>query len=124
MTRTENTSSAIAYNGSWTLTPLTGASGGSVQMTSVSTSTAKLTWTGTALKVVMTKGPNMGIVRISVGRTNANIDLYAPTLQAQQVVYTRQNLSNGSYTVTVRPTGTKNAASTGTAAQLDAFDTD
>jgi len=52
----------------------------------------------------------------------ASLDTYAPKDAPQETVFTLHGLAAGSHTLTVAVTGQKNAASTGTAIVVDAFD--
>jgi hypothetical protein len=103
-----------------------GAYGGSVHFATKPGPTAtlnSLTWTVTGNGAwVSTLGPDRGIATVQIdGGTPTVIDLFAPTQQPAQVVWTLGYLSPGTHTVTVTVQGTANAASTGTRVDVDAF---
>jgi hypothetical protein len=51
----------------------------------------------------------------------ATIDLYSSSTKYRQVVYQKAFATPGSHTIEVRPTNTRNAASSGKRADFDAF---
>jgi hypothetical protein len=113
------------YTGTWTTSTLTGAFGGSVKFATAAGATAKLTFSGTSVAFVTTKGPNRGIAQIFIdGATTptATVDLYAATQAVRQLVFATNGLSTTTtHTITVRVTGTKNAASTSTRVDVDGY---
>ena len=70
------------------------------------------TFTGTKLEVFGVKAPNAGKVAISVDNgTETIVDEYAATRAGDQRIWTSSTLTNGSHTVKLRVTGTKNTSS-------------
>jgi alpha-tubulin suppressor-like RCC1 family protein/fibronectin type 3 domain-containing protein len=119
--RVEDDATEIGYQGAWSSHGDDRASGGSVHLASASSAKATLTWTGTALQVLMAKGPQMGKVKITLDGTATTVDLYAASL-SEEVVYSKQYLASKSRSLSLTPTGTKNSHSHGTSVALDAFD--
>jgi len=71
---------------------------------------------------VSTRGPDRGRVTISVdGGAVQTIDLYAPTRQQATIVATQAGLGAGTHTATISVLTTRNAASSGTRVDVDAF---
>jgi bacillopeptidase F len=119
------TSTSIAYAGTWTTGALSGAFGGSVKSATAAGATAKLTFSGPSAALITTKGPNRGIAQIFIdGSTTpaATVDLYSATQSVRQMVFATNGLSTTlSHTITIRVTGTKNTASTSTRVDVDGF---
>jgi hypothetical protein len=122
-----NGAGSVGYSGSWKTAPLAGAYNGGVHAATAQGATALLqnvtyTVSGDAAWV-STLGPNMGIATVQVDNGPAQtIDLYAKTVQPAQVVWQTAGLAPGvQHKVTIKVTGTKNAASTGTEVDVDAF---
>ena len=133
--RTEGPSSTT---GTWTTdSTFEGASGGS-QVFATSAATATYSFTSPNITLVTTKAPDRGVARIYIdgvpvtdagvavagdlGLAKSGVDLYAKTAIGQQVVYQKRAMTNAAHTITVEYTGTKNAASSGTRVDVDAYD--
>jgi hypothetical protein len=115
-----------SFSGSWSGANLTGAFGGSVQFSSTASSFAQPAnaFSATSVAFVSTLGPDRGKAQITLDNVLvATVDLYAPTLQPAQVVWSTSGLKAAPTTHTVKVTvaGTKNAASTGTRVDYDAI---
>jgi bacillopeptidase F len=66
------------------------------------------------------KGFSQGIATVTIDGVNkGNVDLYSATPQAFTKAYT--GLSTGTHTITIKVTGTKNAASSNTWVAVDGF---
>jgi Fibronectin type III domain/Abnormal spindle-like microcephaly-assoc'd, ASPM-SPD-2-Hydin len=119
----QENNAAVKYNGTWTNQAVTGAYGGSVRFgaTSGLRATYKATYTRAAW--VTTRGPNRGRAQVLIdGVVVATIDLYAPTVQAGQIVFLSNALTaNRTHEITILPLGTRNAASTGNRVDVDGF---
>jgi len=114
-----------SFNGSWSGTNLAGAFGGSVQFSSTTSAAAQPAnaFSATSVAFVSTLGPDRGKAQITLdGVIVATVDLYAPTLQPAQVVWSSSALKPAPATHTLKVTvlGTKNAASTGQRVDYDA----
>ena len=120
----QETSGNVTYPaGTWTSQALTGSYGGSVKYSAPTAagSRARFAFGGNEVAWVSTKAGNRGRAEVWVdGVKQTTVDLYAPTGQTRQVVF-RKVLPSGSHTLEVRPTGTKNASSSGTRVDVDAF---
>jgi Fibronectin type III domain len=123
MGTTEETSGSVVYSGSWTRSSVSGASGGFVNQSASTGDEATFTFTGTSVALVTTTAPDRGIVAVSLdGAAENMVDLYAPTKVAKSVVWAPDSaLSSGTHTVVIRVTGTRDASSTKTRIDLDAF---
>ncbi|KQR26399.1 beta-N-acetylhexosaminidase [Microbacterium sp. Leaf151] len=79
-----------------------------------------LSFVGTGAKLYGAKHPAHGIYAFSVdGGPETTFDGYAATVAHQQLLADTGALAAGPHTLTMRLTGTKNPASTGTAGQVD-----
>jgi hypothetical protein len=116
---------AIVYNGVWNAESLSGALGGGVRYASASGDSAKLTFDG-GLNVgwVAPKGADRGIAEVWVDgvRYTSTRDLYSSTAQQRKMIHAKNSLNaTQQHTLEVRLLGTKNAKSSGTRVDVDAF---
>jgi hypothetical protein len=119
--RQENVVS-IAYVGAWSTIAAATYSGGATRWASTAGASAKLTFTGTNVAWVTSKGQNHGRAEVWLdGVRRAAIDLHTPTFRSRQIVFAWNGLSNTTHTLEIRVLGTKSAAATGTRVGLDAF---
>lgn len=80
----------------------------------------RYTFTGDRVSVIADRDPWRGIVEIGIaGVSTTTVDCYSATTQFQQDIWASPSLGAGSHTITIRPTGTKNAASRGKWVGLD-----
>ena len=133
VTAYQESSSAIVDTGSWTTSALSGAYGGSVQSASalgrnatfsVPTGTKNVEW-------VSNRGPNRGKAQVWLDgvQQDANpsvtgiqpFDLYSSTAQARKVVFSKAVSATTTHNLQVRVLGQKNASSTSTRVDIDAF---
>ncbi len=121
--RNEDSSPNVKYTGVWKARFDRRLSGGTAQHSTDPNGAASLTWNGTDVNVVMTRGPQMGKAYVVVDGAFHLVDLYSPTTAYQQVVYSATRLPSGMHTVKISPSGLKNSASGGTTVALDALDT-
>jgi len=121
--RNENSSINVRYTGIWKDVRNAGCSSGTCKESTDPNGNASLTWNGTDVNVVMTKGPQMGKAYVVVDGALVVVDLYAPELQFQQVVFSKTGMPFGSHTVKVSASGAKNPASAAPQIGLDSFDT-
>jgi len=121
--RFEQTSSAVAFWGTWTLKREASLSGGSYRYTHSTVARAMLTMRGTRVRWIGKRGPTFGRAYVSIdGGTAVLIDLYSSKVLYKQTLWTSGVLSAGAHTVRIRPTGTHNARATGHYVGVDAFD--
>ena len=117
-------SGGFSFNGGWSGLNLSGAYNGSVQQSSTVGAFAQNSSALTAARVafVSTKGPDRGIAQLTLdGAVVGTVDLYAPSVQPAQVVWTSGALGAVGHTLRVSVTGSKNASSTGTKVDIDAY---
>ena len=123
MSTYQETSGNIAYSAGWTHAALSGAAGGSVDQSSTTGATATFTFNGTSVALVTSKAATRGIANITLDGTDlGNVDLFSSTKKTKTVAWTPDSpLSAGPHTLVVTVTGTRNAGSTGTRIDIDAF---
>jgi hypothetical protein len=114
---------ALAFKSTWVTATVPGAFGGSVRHASTTKETVLYKVTASGVQLISTKGPNRGRAEVWINGTRvATIDLYAPTEQPRQVVWSREGLpTNTTQSVEVRVLGTRNPASTANRVDVDGF---
>jgi fibronectin type III domain protein len=117
---------AASYTGTWTAVTNTSYWGGATRQASAAGATAKLVVSAGArsIAVVARKGTDRGRINVYVDgalKTPTPIDLYASALAPRLYVGVFPLSTSVGHTVSVTLTGTKNAASTGTYANIDGF---
>ena len=120
-TTTEDTSVKVKYN-NWKGKSNASASGGTYRQAGSHNATVFLTFAGTSIDWITAKGPKYGKADVFIDNVpqGGHIDLYAPT-QQWQVAISFGPLAGGSHLIEVRPTHTKNSASSGRGVVIDAF---
>ena len=123
LTRYQQNASQLTYAGTWTVASATAASGGSYRWANSSGMSVTATFSGTSLAWIAKKGPTYGIAKVSVdGGSPAMVDLYSGGALFQQKVWETGTLGAGFHTVKIEWNGTRNALSTNTNIDVDAFD--
>jgi hypothetical protein len=120
---TDNTG-GFSFAGGWSGVNQAGAFNGSMQESSTANATAQNSTplTGTSLALVSAVGPDRGIAQITVdGAVVGTVDLYSPTFQPGQVVWSSNALNGVGHTVKVTVTTQRNPASTGNKVDVDAY---
>jgi hypothetical protein len=119
----QETSSAVTYVGTWTPEALSSAYGGSLNYATASGSNAQFSFTGSSVAWVATKNSDRGKATVWIdGIKVSTVDLYSSTEKPRTMVFTDNGLDPlQAHTLEVRVTGTKNAASSGTRVDVDAF---
>jgi hypothetical protein len=115
---------STSFNGSWSGTNLVGAFNGQVHFSSTAGAFAGPAGPvpASSLALVATVGPDRGLAQVTVDGVVATVDLYSPTLQAGQVVWSTGGLSTSvNHTVKVTALGTHNTAATGSRVDYDAL---
>ena len=126
-TRVEDTHADIFYTpvNTWML-GFSGTyswSGGTTALGFVAGSRATLSFVGTGVRWISFKGPQTGIANVYLDNALvATIDTYSATASAQLALYTATGLSNGTHTIAIEATHTKNDASSDFFVSVDAFD--
>jgi len=91
--------------------------------TTTAGATSTIAFNGTKLDLYTTVDAHHGMFTVSVdGGQAVTVDLYNPTRQFQELVYSTGTLSAGSHTVTITVLGEMNSASTGATVTLDRAD--
>jgi GH25 family lysozyme M1 (1,4-beta-N-acetylmuramidase) len=102
--RTEQSSSAVKYSGTWTSvsTTASAASGSSLRYTNAKGAYATFTFTGSSIAWVSPRSTNRGSADVYIdGVLKATISLYASSYQAQRIVYAFNWTSNGTHTIKI-----------------------
>ena len=103
----QQSSSTIAYTGTWTTVNDSDCSGGSARYAKAAGATATYTFTGRAIGFVATTGPNRGRARISVnGVLQATVDLQSSTTKFRVVAWQMAWASSATRTVEIEVVGT------------------
>jgi hypothetical protein len=103
----ENQYATYAPTANWTRPAYSAASGGYVNLASVSGSTANFTFTGRSVAWVGTKATNRGQAAIYLdGQLQETIDLYSATTLPQQVIASYVWPTSGQHTISVVVMGT------------------
>lgn len=107
-------SNQFEFSGAWESGPASDAYQQDNHYTNDSSAYYQFKFDGVQAKLYAEKNNAIGIYAVSVdGGPETLIDGYASTRQDQQLLYTSPVLSNGTHTLKVRNTGTKNSASGG-----------
>ena len=113
----------MTYNGTWYTNTASSKSGGSAVLALDNGARATFTFSGTAAKWIGFEDAWSGIANVYVdGVLKTQIDTYAPTDQAQVVLYTISGLSSATHTLAVEVSGTKNPSSQSYWIWADAFE--
>ncbi len=83
---------------------------------------ATFTFTGTGIRWLGFRGPQTGMVRVSLDGVATPVDTYSPTEQVQAELFKATGLADASHTLTIEVTGEKNPASQAAVIVVDAFD--
>jgi beta-N-acetylhexosaminidase len=103
----QQSSSSIAYGGTWHTVANGYASGGSLAYSTVAGARATFRFTGQAVSWVAYRGPTRGSAKVYVdGVYRATVNLYSSTYLARQVMYATSWTANGSHSITIVNLGT------------------
>ncbi|MFN8007377.1 MAG: fibronectin type III domain-containing protein [Terriglobia bacterium] len=116
----------VKWIGSWTQSSYTGAYNNTLTSTTSQFYASTLTFTGTQVTYYYSKHSQRGIAQVTIdGVDKGTIDLFyngsSPPGPLLQQTTTYPSLGSGIHTIHVEVTGTKNASSTGTLIDIDAF---
>jgi N-acetylneuraminic acid mutarotase len=121
----QESNSAIGYTGTWSTQSITSASGGTLKYASAAGNSASLTSISNALNIawIAPKTTDRGKAEVRVDGTLAStVDLYSSTLQPRRSAFVKNSLDPAvAHTLEVGVLGTKNASSSGTRVDVDAF---
>jgi hypothetical protein len=117
----DTTGGLVSYAGSWTHAAGSGGSFDQTLTSSASSSaTASYSFTGSSVSAYFAMGPNEGKVNVSVDGTATTLDLYAPDAMNYSIpLLTRAWPTVAAHTITIIPTGTSNAKSSGDIVEFD-----
>lgn len=105
------------YGGNWCLIQDSSAAQayqGNIHLSNYSDASYQVKFTGTQVKIYSIKGPDMGIVAVSIdGGAETMVDAYASTKTYDTLIYTSPVLTSGLHSIKVRLTGNRNTAATG-----------
>ncbi len=122
VTRYEQTSDKIVYTGTWLDFTASGASGGNYKYAD-SPATASVSFTGTQLDWIATKGYTQGRAALSLdGGAPVVVDLYNPTTERQVTVWSSGTLDPGTHTLVITWLGERSVSTGGTRINIDALD--
>ena len=124
--RVEESDARVTLTGAWSRAdPQLGWSGGSAMQSNTAGATASITFTGTSIRWIGSRGRKMGIASVSVdGGPARDVSLFGrPTDEAHTTDVTLYDLGPGQHTLTITVTGRKDPqADPGGYIVLDAFD--
>lgn len=115
--------SSIVYGGQWKATRLKEAYANGLRYTSVAGAQANFSFTGSTVAWVAQKSVAGGQAEVYIDGVHvATVDLYSPSKQHRQVVFSQTGLDPSvRHTLKVRALGTKKPVSKGTLVSVDAF---
>jgi hypothetical protein len=100
--------SSCVYSGGWTKTSVSSAFGRSVHRARASGKTVTITFTGTKVVLIATKGPKQGSARVYLdGVAKATVRTYAATTAYHKAVYTATFTTDGTHKIKVRSSSSK-----------------
>jgi hypothetical protein len=119
----DDKNAAMTYSPNWSNWNDTQDFNGSESFTVTAGNYVQYSFTGTGIRYLSMKQPNMGKVDVYIDGSlvQSGIDAYAPSVTKQVVLFEKTDLAAGSHTIKVVCTGTKNASSSNTVCALDAF---
>ncbi len=123
--RVEESDAAVTLSGAWTKSDSSwGWSGGSAMQSSAAGATASITFTGTSIRWLGSRGRGMGIASVSVdGGPAREVDLFVhPTDEIHTPIVTISDLTDGRHTLTITVTGRQDGQASSNAVVVDAFD--
>lgn len=101
-TRMEQTSTSVAYGGTWYSATTTSASGGSFKYASAAGASASYTFTGTSIAWLAVKSASGGSANVYLdGVFKMTITNYATSTMYRPIVYTYNFSSQGSHTIKI-----------------------
>jgi len=118
----QNHSSVTYPVGSWKRQDSGAAYAGDLKYAATDGARARFAFTGREVAWVAPKGPSRGRAQVFVdGTLVTTVDLYSSVAQQRGVVFRQAWATSGNHVTVVVLTGTKNASSTGTRVDVDAF---
>lgn len=100
--RTQQSSTAVKYSGTWSSASSTTYSGGSAKYTKSKGASVSYTFTGSSIAWVSSKSSSRGSAYVYIdGVYQATVSLYASSYQAQRIVYAYNWSTNGTHTIRI-----------------------
>ena len=124
VTLTQQSSSSMVWgmNSTWSTHSVSGALGGSTRRSRTAGATASLTFTGTQVDWVATRGSDRGRAEVFIdGISRGVIDLYASSTQSRRAVFSAKGLAAGRHTIRIKVLGTKQSSATTAYVDVDGF---
>jgi subtilisin family serine protease len=122
ITTIENNDPAVKYSGAWSHISQSGNSGNSLSYSTQKDAYAELSFDGTAIQVLSKTSPPRGLADIYIdNQFVATVDLYRTKDTYQDVIFTKDGLTNTTHTIKIVVKGQKSSAATGTTVAIDAF---
>jgi len=123
-TRYQETDARPLWSGSWVTVKTASASGGSYRRSSSSGASLTVSFKGTSVAWIATKGPRSGKADVSLdGKTVATVDLYASKTAYKATAWLKTGLSStATHTVVIRVLGTHRTGSGASDVVVDAVD--
>lgn len=115
---------SITYSGTWTSRLNSPSFGASDSYSSTANSYAQMTFNGTSVKWIGSKGANYGKADVYIDNNlvTSNIDCYNSTGLYKEVLFSKEDLSSGQHTIKVVAKGTKNSSSSDYNIIIDGFE--
>ena len=123
--RVEESSWAVVFTGPWTRSSsIYGWSGGSAMQSATAGATASITFTGTSVRWIGSRGRGHGIALVSVdGGPAREVSLFArPTDEIHTPIVTISDLGAGQHTLRITVAGRHDSQGEGDVVVVDAFD--
>src|SRR5512142_2630807 len=123
--RVEESDAAVTSSGAWTKSDsASGWSGGAAMQSATAGSTVSISFIGTSIRWIGSRGRGMGLATVSVdGGPPRQVDLFArPADEIHTPIVTIYDLADAKHTLTITVTGTKNSQAQGNLVVVDAFD--
>jgi hypothetical protein len=123
--RVEESEAAVTLSGAWAQSDSSwGWSGGSARQSTAAGATASITFIGTSVRWIGSRGRGMGIASVSVdGALVREVNLFAhPTDEIHTPIITISDLSAGQHTLTITVTGRQDGQAASNVVVVDAFD--
>jgi SpoIID/LytB domain protein len=122
LNRYEQNDTNLAYTGTWTVQSATSASGGSFRYADTSGSSCTVSFDGTYLAWYGKTKSTYGIAKLTLDSVDqGTVDLYSAS-EVYGKVWETPTLTEGTHTLTIEWTGTKNSKATNYNIAVDAFD--
>jgi hypothetical protein len=117
----QETATRISYGGPWIDTASVNYSGGTMKYVSTTGAGLNLTFNGTGLDWIGTKGPDYGVARITVDGVSETVNLYAGSYAFKQKVWTKRGLTDGAHSIKIEYTGVSDPLGSGAKISVDEF---